>query len=159
MMYCECCRVKFDWPPGEAAERPHGKCESCGNAARCHVVAGTPSSRTIAEEEADRISVLEKQVHDLKISMMVLDATIYMIAPLMREELKELFASQIAVAKQSYQQATGEESMIGFRRNAPAGKARVKLSGADRDQDWPWCESCNSYHHPSNTTCKAKRDG
>lgn len=104
---------------------------------------------SIAEEEEDRISVLEKQVHDLKISMMVLDATIYMIAPLMREELKELFAGQIAVAKETYQQATGEESMIGFRRE--------KIPG--HEPDWPWCEACQSWHHPSNPTCKAKRDG
>ena len=151
MMYCERCRAQYGWVPSDV--KSHGQCEFCKLTADCHDAKPQPS--TIAEEEDDRISVLEKQVHDLKISMMVLDATIYMIAPLMREELKELFASQIAVAKQTYEAATGEESMIGFRRNAPAEKARVKLSGAD----WPWCESCKSYHHPSNTTCKAKRDG
>lgn len=25
----------------------------------------------------------------------------------------------------------------------------------DDDLDWPWCEECNSYHHPTkNITCK-----
>jgi len=21
---------------------------------------------------------------------------------------------------------------------------------------WPWCEACNSYHHPTNPTCRKK---
>jgi len=21
-------------------------------------------------------------------------------------------------------------------------------------EDWPWCEECQSYHHPSNTSCR-----
>ena len=24
--------------------------------------------------------------------------------------------------------------------------------------DWPWCEACKSYHHPSNPTCRAKEE-
>lgn len=113
MMYCEFCRAKNGWSP--SLVHSHGRCESCGSAGYCHY--GTPTaSTTIAEEEDDRISVLEKQVHDLKNSMRVLDATIYMLDIIAKPELKELFAGQVAVAKQTYQDATGEESMIGFRR-------------------------------------------
>lgn len=24
------------------------------------------------------------------------------------------------------------------------------------ETEWPWCESCKSYHHPKNVTCKLK---
>jgi hypothetical protein len=24
------------------------------------------------------------------------------------------------------------------------------------DQDWPWCNCCQSYHHPDNPTCRGK---
>lgn len=71
---------------------------------------------SIMQDHDPRLRELERQVHDLKIAMMVLDATIYMLDIIAKPELKEFFAGQVAVAKQTYQDATGEESMIGFRR-------------------------------------------
>ena len=60
----------------------------------------------------DMANTLKTQAHCLT----VLDVTIYCIAPLMRPELAELFKGQIACAKEAYEHATGEESMIGSKR-------------------------------------------
>jgi hypothetical protein len=31
--------------------------------------------------------------------------------------------------------------------------ARAQVIGVIEQGAWPWCEACNSYHHPSNPTC------
>ena len=57
-----------------------------------------------------------EEIENLKACLMVLDATIYCILPFAKSPGIELMAGQIAAAKETYEKATGQESMIGFTR-------------------------------------------
>jgi hypothetical protein len=58
----------------------------------------------------------EAEVNKLRACLMVLDATIYCLLPGVNQAWAETFKGQIQAAKDAYESATGEESMIGFKR-------------------------------------------
>jgi len=62
----------------------------------------------------------QERIKQLEASLMVLDATIYMILSVWdKPQFQDLFAGQIATAKKTYEEATGMESLIGFKREKP----------------------------------------
>ena len=71
----------------------------------------------------DPLAIIQKehaaQLDKLKASLMVLDATIYCILSARGQpEFLDLFKSQIETAKRTYEEATGMDSMIGFKRES-----------------------------------------
>jgi hypothetical protein len=91
-----------------------------------------------------------------KACLMVLDVTIYCLLPFAKRPGVELIMGQVEAAKAAYQEATGEESMIGFKRDAPMRTARIGLSrgGVMEAVVWPWCEACGAFHLPNIPACK-----
>jgi hypothetical protein len=61
-------------------------------------------------------STNEAEVNKLRACLMVLDATIYCLLTGVSPAWAETFKGQIQAAKDAYESATGEESMIGFKR-------------------------------------------
>lgn len=38
-----------------------------------------------------------------------------------------------------------------------SARAQEQPNSEPDDGSWPWCEACNSWHHPRNPTCKKLR--
>lgn len=67
-------------------------------------------------------SALRDRLGELELALMVLDATIYCLDYCSKDSpSRPLFDGQVKAAKDTYERATGEPSMIGFKREQSNG--------------------------------------